>query len=68
MSLRFETSTVADTPALLVTPASDPYELDLPDGASALIIGDPCSSAYVVTGSREELREFVAELAAELDD
>lgn len=67
MSLRFDLSNAADTLASVIDAGNDPYELDLPEGSSALVIGDPCSAAYAVVGTRQELAEFVAGLTALLD-
>lgn len=66
MSLRYEVCAADETPIYVLTPEQDPddHGVDLSHGAHAVVIGDPGSSAFAVTGTPTQLRAFAARIAA----
>ena len=51
----------------IVGPGTDVGEDQLGPARSALVIGDPSASAYVIEGSLTELREFARRVTARVE-
>jgi hypothetical protein len=58
MSLRYEMHDAFATDVAIAGPGTELGEDDLGPDTHALIIGDPCSSAYAIIGSLDALSEF----------
>jgi hypothetical protein len=67
MSLRFEMVTT-DCSLDLVGPGAELGADEVEDDHSALVIGDPSSSALAVEGTQGQLRAFVRRLQAAIDE